>query len=224
MKVLYCAYRDWAKDMFLYSKHNSFLYDSLDVDWKMITTTNELLSENLSEYELIFFIGWSEIIPSEIVNNNFCICLHPSPLPKYRGGSPIQHQIINGETESAVTFFKMTDKLDAGPILQQEIFELSGDLTQVLSRIKNLGSVMVRSIIYEYQKGTLKLTEQDESQATFYKRRTPKQSEITLDELMNSTAVDLHNKIRALQDPYPNAYIKLNNGEKLYLKESCYKQ
>ena len=48
--------------------------------------------------------------------------LHPSPLPKYRGGSPIQNQIINGESKSAVTLFKINNKIDQGDIIYQKEF------------------------------------------------------------------------------------------------------
>ena len=65
--------------------------------------------------------------------------LHPSPLPKYRGGSPIQNQIINGEKNSAVTLFKMTRNLDDGDIYKQIPFSLKGSLDDIFNRIIKLG-------------------------------------------------------------------------------------
>ena len=50
-----------------------------------------------------------------------------------------------------------------------------------------------------------------------YSRRKPSQSEITINEIKNLTANDLYNKIRSLQDPYPNAFIKDKNGNKLFI-------
>ena len=86
---------------------------------------------SLNNPEIIFFIGWSWIIDDHLIKSNKCICLHPSPLPKYRGGSPIQHQIINGESLSAVTFFEMTNDLDAGDmdahIALMELEKLNGN-------------------------------------------------------------------------------------------------
>ena len=67
---------------------------------------------------------------------------------------------------------------------------------------------------------TLELTPQDNFEATYFKRRTPDQSEITIEDLKNLKAEDLYNKIRALQDPYPNAFIKCKNGTKLYLTKT----
>ena len=67
-------------------------------------------SENFAKKALkynptyILFYGWSKIIDNKIINDFECIMLHPSPLPKYRGGSPIQNQIINGDLEAPQAF------------------------------------------------------------------------------------------------------------------------
>jgi methionyl-tRNA formyltransferase len=147
--------------------------------------------------------------------------LHPSPLPKYRGGSPIQHQIINGETKSAVTFFKMTEKLDAGPILYQQEFSLEGNLKDVTLRIKDLA---IRGIFYILNNNNVIMSAQDESEVTFYKRRTPAESEIFVDDFKKYTAEELYNKIRCLQDPYPNAYVTCKDGKKLFIQLANYQK
>ena len=61
----------------------------------------------------------------KIIKEYYSVMLHPSSLPKYRGGSPIQNQIINGEKISAVTLFKMNEKIDQGDIIFQKEIELS---------------------------------------------------------------------------------------------------
>ena len=68
---------------------------------------------------IILWYGWSWILPPNIVKEYNCVALHPSPLPKYRGGSPLQNQIINGETISAITLFKMEEGLDNGDVIKQ---------------------------------------------------------------------------------------------------------
>ena len=70
--------------------------------------------------DLVLFYGWSDIIASEIISEYSCLMLHPSPLPKYRGGSPIQNQIINGEVDSAVSIFLMDEGIDTGPICDRK--------------------------------------------------------------------------------------------------------
>ena len=104
--VYICAYRDWGIDIFNKLKG---IYDIV-----LIETPDQLtqLSNMFHKNDTIFFLGWSWIVEKDIIDNYNCICLHPSPLPKYRGGSPIQNQIVNKEQVSAVSFFKMNDKLD----------------------------------------------------------------------------------------------------------------
>ena len=57
-----------------------------------------------------------------------------------------------------------------------------------------------------------------------YKRRKPSQSEITLDEIKTKKANYLYNKIRMLQDPYPNAFIKTIDGKKLTIQKASIKK
>ena len=64
--------------------------------------------------------------------------------------------------------------------------------------------------------------EQDHSQATTCKRRKPKDSEIKSQDFSCMTAKQLYNKIRCLQDPYPNPYIECADGTKLFIKEAYY--
>ena len=142
--------------------------------------------------------------------------LHPSPLPKYRGGSPIQNQIINGEKKSAVSIFIMNQDLDAGPICRQEEISLCGNLDNIFDRIVIAGTKLTLDML----ENGLNPYEQDHNLATYHERRRPWQSEITIDELESQSAEYLYNKIRMLQDPYPNAYIVGKDGQKLYIKEA----
>lgn len=200
-----------------------FIYDNL-----IIRGNNEIkLARNAEEMEeilisykpdYIFFIGWSSILEKDMVDKYYCICLHPSALPLYRGGSPIQHQIIRGETESAVTLFQMDEKIDQGPILFQKNFSLDGNLDDIFSKISLIGIEAIQSIMDSVSKGMrLKELKQDDSKSSYYRRRKPFMSEIRIDDFKNFTASQLYNKIRALQDPYPNAFIKCKDGSKLYI-------
>ena len=60
------------------------------------------------------FYGWSWIVSKDLIENFTCLMLHPSPLPLYRGGSPLQNQIIEGKKTSKVSIIIMTEELDAG--------------------------------------------------------------------------------------------------------------
>ena len=86
-------------------------------------------------------------MPEQFITSFRCLMLHPSPLPKYRGGSPIQNQIINGEIESAVSIFLMDSGLDSGPIYCQESFSLEGELSEIFSRIVRIGIALTEKYL-----------------------------------------------------------------------------
>lgn len=214
MMIWICAYRDWAKKIYYEA--------SKQLDVRLLTSREELKNsiDLFKKGDKIFFLGWSWIVPNVLTENFECICLHPSPLPKYRGGSPIQHQIINNESESAVTFFVMNEKIDAGMILFQRFFSLEGQLNEIFDRITYLGTLGLLEIV----SGKTTNLVQNESQATFFKRRKPKQSEIKHDDFCKKPAREIYNKVRALQDPYPNAFITCSDGKKLFLKVVDYEK
>ena len=110
MKNILCVtHRDWGCKIYDMLKNSLSEYN-----FKIIRDKSSYSDKVIKEFkpDIILWYGWSSIIPPNIVNNYDCICLHPSPLPKYRGGTPIQNQIINGEKMSAVTIFKMKEGID----------------------------------------------------------------------------------------------------------------
>ena len=106
--------------------------------------------------DLILWYGWSKIIPNTVLKKYYSVMLHPSPLPLYRGGSPIQNQIINGEEVSAVTLFKMDEGIDTGDIISQLPLSLKGDLEEIFARITELGTNQTRKMIADFPNLTLK--------------------------------------------------------------------
>tara|TARA_Y100001938_G_scaffold142827_1_gene214689 strand:- start:59 stop:694 length:636 start_codon:yes stop_codon:yes gene_type:complete len=208
MKKLFCGYRDWSKRIYesLSEKH--------DLDFCESQSHLETLSP--SDYSMVFFVGWSDIIGPEWVEEVECICLHPSMLPKYRGGSPIQNQILSGERWSGVTLFKMNNTLDGGDIACQKSFSLSGTLDEIFTRIEVLGISMIDDLLSSDE---IVYTPQDDSEATFCSRRTPQMSEIHPSDFLKLTPEQLYDKIRCLQEPYPLPYIVCKGGKKLFIKD-----
>lgn len=212
MKVACVGYRGWALR----------IYDDL-----ARTTGHEfLIIRSRAEYDetvlrrfqpdLVLFYGWSWIVPPAVVSDLRCVMLHPSPLPKYRGGSPLQNQIIAGETESAVTLFLMDEGMDSGPILAQKSFSLAGKLDEIFERIVLISVELTRGIL----DNGLRPVPQDESEATVFPRRKPAESEITADEIREKSARYLYDKIRMLQPPYPPAFIRAGDGRRLLILDA----
>ena len=214
MNIACITYRDWAIN--IYDK----IYDNYKDEHNFLIwrAKDDFDASRLNEFrpDLILWYGWSWIVEETFVNDYESIMLHPSPLPKYRGGSPIQNQIINGEKIGAVSLFRMNEGLDKGDIYQQLPISLSGTLDDVFRRISNRGFAATCDIINK----NYTLRNQDESKSSYYKRKSPSDSEITLEELKTQSAEYLYNKIRMLNDPYPNAYIITKDGEKLFLTEA----
>lgn len=205
------SYRSWALNIYDYLAANT------DHTFLIVRSKEQYNEEAIRDFkpDYVLFYGWSWIINEALLNDLTCVMLHPSPLPKYRGGSPIQNQIIAGEKTSMVTLFKMNEVLDAGDIYYQKIFSLEGSLDSVFSRITQIGIQLTMELLVERKEPW----PQDHSLATFCKRRKPLESEITVEELNTMPAEYLYNKIRMLADPYPNAYLKTIDGKKIYLKQ-----
>ena len=157
MKILCCTYRDWANKIYhsLEQKLTDKTFikiNSMEFDYGHIETIKP---------DLILWYGWSKIIPKALLKKYYSVMLHPSPLPLYRGGSPIQNQIINGEEVSAVTLFKMDEGIDTGDIISQVPLSLKGDLQEIFARIVQLGTNQTRKMITDFP--NLKLKKQDNS-------------------------------------------------------------
>ena len=212
MRIGCVGYRDWA--LAIYDR----LSKSIAHQFLIIRSKEEYDEDAIYNFnpDIILYYGWSWIIKKDIIEKFQCIMLHPSPLPKYRGGSPIQNQIIHNEDISAVTLFLMDEGMDTGPILTQKEISLSGNLSEIFQRISNIGYELTIKILTE----GLNPIAQDNQKATVYKRRKPDESEITIEEIKNKPGRYLYNKIRMLQDPYPNAFIRTINDKKLYITQS----
>jgi methionyl-tRNA formyltransferase len=208
------GYRDWARE--IHNNVNEILSPDHIVHFHS-------MKEAVCGVTNVFAVGWSEIIPEDIYERQSVFILHPSPLPKYRGGSPIQHQLLAGEKVSAVTIFKLDkdhEEIDSGPICWQMPFSLEGNLDEIFERIVHVGARGILTVIEAVEDGTLAFLEQNEEMATVFKRRMPYQSEIDRTEITTWPAWKLDAKIRGLQDPYPNAFITCADGNKLYLTGS----
>jgi methionyl-tRNA formyltransferase len=214
MKVLCVSYRPWAIEIYSNIKKEFTNIHFLIIDSKK--DYNEDFINKMSP-DLILFYGWSWMVSRRILESYTCLMLHPSKLPLFRGGSPIQNQIIRGVTESAVTIFRMNEEVDAGDILFQEPLDLSKDLKGIFSDMTEIGTEITKKIINMFP--YLVYFPQEHHNATYYKRRKPSESEITINDLSTKDSAYIVNKIRMLDDPYPAAFIRLADGKKLLIKK-----
>jgi methionyl-tRNA formyltransferase len=109
--------------------------------------------------DLIVVVAYGQILPQAILDlpKFGCINLHTSLLPKYRGASPIQSALLNGESETGVTIMKMDAGLDTGPILSQRATSiLPEDDSQTLhDRLAQLGADLLLETIPDFLAGKI---------------------------------------------------------------------
>lgn len=187
---------------------------------------NASLIYNLSSknYNLFLVASYGKIIPKEIfeIPEHKTLNIHPSLLPKYRGASPIQSQILNDEKEIGVTIMQIDEGMDTGPVVVARQLEISNDKFQIPNR-KELekilaieGAKLFAQILPEWLDGKIKLTAQDESKATLCKKVEKEDGELQID-LSNLEKDAYQNllKIKAFEE-WPTAYFFLErNGKKM---------
>lgn len=210
------GYRDWARA----------LYEEVNVDHPIENLTlhwHERVQDCCEDADLTFLIGWSAMVPRAFYEGRAVLVLHPSALPAYRGGSPIQHQMIDGLDRSLVSFFRLDPAyrdVDSGPLVWQQPYDLDGSLAQVLDRISEVGARGVQSIIQQFDRDRTLVEREQDTGGTTRLRRTPEMSELDWGVAERMTARQLHDFVRALQDPYPNAYVVCADGRRLYITET----
>jgi len=123
------------------------------------------------EPDLIIVAAYGKILPEEILEipKYGCLNVHPSLLPRWRGPSPVQFAILNGDTDSGVTIMKIAEKVDAGPVLIQRKLKLEGNETyDVLhDKLGEMGGDLLIEIIPEWITGKIDPQLQDESRTTY---------------------------------------------------------
>ena len=99
--------------------------------------------------DIIIVMGYGIKLPHSILTKpEFgCINIHVSLLPRWRGAAPIEHSILNGDKETGVTIFKLENKMDAGPIFDQDIIiiEKNDNKESLTKKLNNVGVKLLRS-------------------------------------------------------------------------------
>jgi methionyl-tRNA formyltransferase len=137
-----------------------------------------------------------------------CLNVHASLLPRWRGASPINAAILNGDLNSGVTIMKMAEGLDDGPILAQESTpiqpgETAGSLSE---RLSSMGADLLIKTIPPFISGEILSTEQDHSKSTY--AHLLKRKNGLLD--FHQKAGDLARQVRAFS-PWPGTYTTWND-------------
>jgi methionyl-tRNA formyltransferase len=157
------------------------------------------------------------IIPQEILNAfpKGIINIHPSLLPKYRGPSPVQAAILNGEKITGVSIMKVDGKIDHGPILGFEKEEILDTDTadSLYKRLFEKGATLLLKVLNSYLKDDLKLIAQNHEKATFSKTLTRQDGFVDLLKIENCK-LKIARMVRAYF-PWPGVWTQLRINDKL---------
>ena len=175
------------------------------------------LKNNIDEYNfikkikptIVIVISYGQIIPKEFLelSKNGFLNIHASILPKFRGAAPIQRAIMNQDTETGISFMKINENLDTGPVL--ETYKIKIDLnlnaTELEKKLSQLAAEKTIENINNIIKGKVKFKEQDHSEATYAEKINKKEGKIT----WNDSSKKIIGKINGLH-PNPGAYFIFN--------------
>lgn len=160
--------------------------------------------------------NWRTRLPPELfgIPKHGTLNLHDSLLPKFTGFSPVIWALISGASHTGLTAHFMDDELDTGDILMQRAVEITPTSTGtslVLDTLDLVPDVLLEALDL-IESGSAAPVPQDLSQRTFFHKRSDRDSLVD----WSWPAADIERLVRALSDPYPNAYTYFR-GERLRL-------
>jgi len=144
------------------------------------------------------------------------INIHTGAIPRYRGHHPMSAALLNDEKHQATTVHLMAEEVDAGEILLQDfiIVKNTDTIVDIRKRLTELSLKLILKVIHQLKNDSL-YPKKQVGKVIWAPKRTPEDSQIDF----SKDSRYIHNFIRALVDPYPNAF-SFNKGEKVYFKQS----
>ena len=177
--------------------------------------------EQLKQYEADLFVvaAFGQILSQEILDmpRLGSINVHASLLPKYRGASPIQRVLLDGEKKTGITIMQMDAGIDTGDILYQRELEIAPDdnFETLHDKLAVLGGEALAEALDLLEEGKLVRAKQDDSQSCYAPLITKEMGRLDF----TKDAVSLDRQIRAMT-PWPSAFTKWNGKQMKIWKAS----
>jgi methionyl-tRNA formyltransferase len=162
--------------------------------------------------ELLFVVGWSQLLREPILALAPAFGMHPTLLPRHRGRAPIPWAILSGLAKTGVTLFEIPDAhADSGAIVGQIEVSIAPDetATTLFARLADAHVELIRACVPSIIDGTAPRLPQDERRASWWPRRTPLDGIIDWD----ARAPYLYDWVRAQTRPYPGAFTFLGDAK-----------
>lgn len=183
-----------------------------------------LSEEDIPELEkispdILFSIHWRRLLSKSLIDipKIGCINIHPALLPKYRGHSPINWTIINGEKETGITIHFIDENADTGDIILQKKINIESTDTayDLYKKTISLYPTMISEVLDLIESKNYKVINQKEIKGFFCSKRYPDDGKIDWSQDRES----IYNMIRGLSDPYPNAFF-IFEEKKIFVKSA----
>ncbi|MFH1062330.1 MAG: methionyl-tRNA formyltransferase [Candidatus Omnitrophota bacterium] len=154
--------------------------------------------------DLFVVVSFGQKLSKQVLDipKQFCLNVHSSLLPKWRGAAPINYAIINGDKLSGVTIIKMNERMDGGDMLLSQTIEINdADAVELLPKLAVLGAKALLESIEQIEKNQVKFVPQDPAKVTVAGKLKKEHGLIN----WQDNAVSIHNKVRGLL-PWPCAF------------------
>ena len=137
------------------------------------------------EHHTLFIVAsYGLILPKEVLDLPLkgTVNVHPSLLPKYRGATPLESQILGAEKEQGVTIILMDEKMDHGPIIAQKQIEIDPyrKASELRKKMAGVGGMLLAEILPRWIHGEITSVPQDEAKATYTKKLEKSDGELDL--------------------------------------------
>jgi len=173
--------------------------------------------------DLFVVAAYAKIIPELILEipRIGTLGTHPSLLPKYRGASPIQSAILNGDTETGVTIYMMDEAMDHGPIVTTASCAMTNteNYPALEEKLANISAQLLEQAIPDFASGKIAVQPQDETRASYTKKFKTEDAFIDEADLNAAESGDAEKALQILRkinafNPEPGAWA-MRNGQRI---------
>jgi methionyl-tRNA formyltransferase len=169
-----------------------------------------------TNYDIFLIAGYSDIFKNEVLSIPLIatLNLHAGKLPEYRGGSPLNWQIIEGEQYAGLSVIIVDEGIDSGPILSETLIKIeNSDTIETLHHKANKAfPSLVKEALEKIASKEKNFRTQDSVEARYWHQRSDKDGYL---DFKNKSSLQLFNFIRAISHPYPGAWATYKNNLKV---------
>lgn len=171
------------KVAFLFDKNNDWIFNffkNYNFNLNNFSIHKFFDKEEIEGFDFVFLLGYTRILSNEFLQKNrFNLVVHESALPKGKGFSPLQWQLLEGKSSITISLIEATTKVDSGDIFLQKKMQFNG--TELYEEIREIQAKCTYSIIYEFLKNYPNLKQKKQvGSESFYPRRTKNDGELDI--------------------------------------------